>query len=154
MIFGCFLFVTGSGLLFNMVHKEILTTNWSLIFLCTGFAMVMALLLSHRIAGPLFRFESTVDNMKKGNLDNIIYLRDKDEGQELAEKINELNRQLAKSFRAISQNSKALNILLEQASTLDLPEREKEQLASLCWSMQEHNRKITNESNYYNSWDE
>ncbi len=154
LILSCFLFVIGGGLLFNMLHKQMLTTNWSLIILCGGFVVVVSLLLSHRIAGPLFRFESTLDNMKEGNLNNTIYLRDKDEGKELARKINEFNVQLAKSFRTISHNSKALEILLEQASALDLPEGEKEQLASLCWSMQEHNRKITNESNYFNSKDE
>lgn len=151
LILSCFLFIIGGVLLFNVLHEQILTTNWSLILLCGGFVVVISLLLSHRIAGPLFRFESTLDNMQMGNLDNTIRLRDKDEGKELARKINDLNLQLAGTFRTISQNSKALEILIEQASTLDLPEGEKEQLASLCWSMQEHNRKINKESSYFNS---
>lgn len=111
--------------------------------------MAASLFLSHRIAGPMFRFESTLENMMNGHLDNTIHLRNKDEGKELARKINELNSQLSQSFRAIGQNSKALEILIEQASTLDLPEKEKEQLASLCWSMQEHNRKITQNCDYF-----
>ncbi len=176
LILSCFLFVTGAGLLFNvllgilsadsmtisyanqdlqmgqtpfMLFKQALAANWFLIIIGGGFVMLASLFLSHRIAGPLFRFETTLDNMLHGHLDNSIHLRGKDEGKELAKKINELNVQLSQSFYAISQNSKALQILTEQALTLDLPEKEKERLASLCWSMQEHNRKISNHCNYY-----
>jgi len=181
LILGCFLLVAGGGLLFNvllgllsadtltisytnndlqigqtpfMLIKQVLTANWFLLVIGGGFVMLASLLLSHRIAGPLYRFETTLDNMQQGRLDNIIQLRNKDEGKELARKINEFNAQLSQSFTLISQNSKALQILTEQALTLDLPEREKEQLASLCWSMQEHNRKISNNCNYYCSRDE
>ncbi len=181
LILSCFLFVTGAGLLFNvllgvlsadsmtisytnqdlqlgqtpfMLFKQVLAANWILIVIGGSFVMLASLFLSHRIAGPLFRFETTLDNMIGGHLDNTIRLRDKDQGKELAEKINELNIQLAQSFHAISQNSKALQILTEQALTLELPEKEKERLASLCWSMQEHNRKISNHCNYYCSGNE
>ena len=132
-----------------MLLKQVLTTNWFLIIIGGGFVMVASLFLSHRIAGPMFRFELTLDNMIKGRLDNTIHLREKDEGKELARKINEFNSQLSQSFYTISQNSKALQILIEQASALNLPEKEKEQLASLCWSMQGHNHKISNNCNYF-----
>lgn len=181
LILGCFLLVAGGGLLFNvllgllsadtltisytnndlqlgqtpfMLLKQVLTANWLLLVIGGGFVMLASLLLSHRIAGPLYRFETTLDNMQKGRLDNIIHLRDKDEGKELARKINEFNVQLSQSFSLISQNSKALQILTEQALTLDLPEKEKEQLASLCWAMLEHNRKISNNCNYFCSRNE
>jgi methyl-accepting chemotaxis protein len=181
LVLGCFLLVAGGGLLFNvllgllsadtltisytnndlqigqtpfMLIKQVLTANWFLLVIGGGFVMLASLLLSHRIAGPLYRFETTLDNMQKGRLDNIIQLRNKDGGKELARKINEFNVQLSQSFTLISQNSKALHILTEQALTLDLPEREKEQLASLCWSMQEHNRKISNNCNYFCPRDE
>lgn len=181
LILSCFLFVLGAGLLFNvllgvlsadsltityanqdlqlgqtplMLFKQGLTANWFLIIIGGGFVMLASLLLSHRIAGPMYRFETTLDEMKKGNLDNTIHLRDKDEGKELARKINEFNHQLAQTFRTIGQNSRALQTLIEQAATFDLPEDIKEELASLCWSMQEHNRKINNSCNYFTARDE
>jgi len=92
--------------------------------------------------------------MKQGYLDRTIHLREKDEGMELAQKINEFNRQLARSFRTIGQNSKALDILIEQVAALDLPEREKERLAGICWSMQEHNRRITSNCQYFSAKDQ
>lgn len=172
LILGCFLLITGAGLLLNVLlgllptdslalssasqNLQIdqtpfkpLKTHWSLLVIGGGFVVIAALLLSHRIAGPMFRFEMTLDNMMKGRLDNTIRLRNKDEGKELARKINEFNSQLSRSFSTISHNSQALQTLIEQASTLNLPEKEKEQLASLCWSMQEHNRKIIKDCNFF-----
>jgi methyl-accepting chemotaxis protein len=181
LILSCFLFVAVIGLLFNvvlgmlsadsltisysnqdlqlgqtpmMLLKELLTANWILIIIGGGFVIFAALSLSHRVVGPMYRFEATLDTMKKGELDTVIRLRDKDEGKELAEKINDFNSLLSRTMHDISQHSDALNILIEQASKLDLPKEEKEQLASLCWSMQEHNRKVSTRCNYFTVRDE
>lgn len=148
-LLGCFLLVTGGGLLLNVLVRPLPAPNWLLTIAGSILILVAFLLLSHRITGPMFRFESTLDHMKQGHLDHTILLRDKDEGKVLAQKINTFNSQLAQSFRIIGQNSKALNILIEQVATLDLPEEDKERLAGLCWSMQEHNRKISNTSNFF-----
>jgi len=181
LILGCFLFVTGGGLLFNvllgllsadtltisyvnqdlqvgrtpfMLLKQVLTANWLLIIVGGGFVMLASLFLSHRIAGPLYRFETTLDKMKEGCLTTSIHLRDKDEGKDLAQKINEFNGQLSQSFCAVSYHSKALEALIEQVSNLPLPEKEKEELSSLCYAMREHNRKIGSNCNYFCSRDE
>lgn len=149
LLIGFFLFMTGGGVLFNVLLKQVPTANWLLLLIGGGCVMAGCLFLSRRIVGPLYRFELTLDNMLKGRLNNRIHLRDKDEGKLLAQKINEFNIQISQSFKTIGQNSKALHILIEQVSALDLPESEKEQLASLCWSMHEHNRKITNNCSFY-----
>lgn len=176
LILSCFLCVAGIGLLFNLVLgmlsadsltisysnqdlqlgqtpmmllKQLLTANWLLIIIGGGFVVFAALYLSHRVVGPLYRFEATLDSMKKGKLDTVIKLRDKDEGKELAQKFNDFNSLLSRSMDDIKQHSQALNILIEQVSKLNLPEDEKQQLASLCWSMQEHNRKVSSRSKYF-----
>jgi methyl-accepting chemotaxis protein len=181
LILGCFLFVTGGGLLFNvvlallsadtltisyvnqelqlgqtpfMLLKQVLTANWLLIIVGGGLVMLASLLLSHRIAGPLYRFETTLDQMKNGCLTTSIHLRDKDQGKDLAQKINEFNSQLSGAFSAINRHSKALDVLIEQVSNLPLPEKEKEELDSLCWAMREHNRKIGSNCSYYTSRNE
>jgi len=177
LILSCFLFVAGIGLLFNvilgmlsadsltisysnqdlqlgqtpmMLFKQLLTANWLILIIGGGFVVFAALYLSHRVVGPLYRFEATLDSMQKGKLDTVIKLRDKDEGKELAQKINNFNSLLSRSMNDISQHSQALNILIEQASKLNLQnDEEKEQFASLCWSMQEHNRKVSTRCNYF-----
>jgi methyl-accepting chemotaxis protein len=57
---------------------------------------VVALILSHRAAGPIFRFRSTYDKIAEGNLDERIYLRPKDDFQEVALSFNKMMDQLTK----------------------------------------------------------
>ncbi len=152
-ILGCFLLVIGGALLFNVLVKQLPAANWFLGLFGSILIILAFSLLTHRIIGPMFRFESTLDYMKRGYLDKTIKLREKDEGMELAQKINEFNGQLSQNFQTIGRNSKALHILIEQVATLDLPEKEKERLAGICWSMQEHNRRITSNCDYFSAKD-
>ncbi len=137
-----------------MLVKQALTANWILIALGGTVLVVVAMIFSHRIAGPLFRFEKTLDNMIAGRLDDQIHLRGADEGKELAGKINQFNAELSKSLRTINHNTKAIESLIEQATTLNLPDNDKEILAGLYWSMQEHNRKIKTTCDAYTLKDE
>ncbi len=51
---------------------------------------LMALELSHRIAGPLYRLEKELDDRIEGQKKGPIRLREKDELKALADKINKL----------------------------------------------------------------
>lgn len=137
-----------------MLIKQVLTANW--IFISIGGAVLVfaSMRLSHRIAGPLYRFEMALTSMNTGRLDETIQLRDKDEGKELAAQINLFNSMISQSIRTIHNSSNALETLIEQASALDLPDETRESLASLCWAMQEHNRKIKNSCSEYTPRDE
>jgi len=122
--------------------KEMLAANWILLAIGGTILVVCSMILSHRIAGPLYRFEKALDEMNDGDLSNTICLRDKDEGKELAAKINQFNTTLSQTIRAVNHSTEALDTLLDQAGSLGLPEDEKNDLDSLCWSMREHNRRI------------
>lgn len=75
----------------EILLKKILSTQW-LIILMGGLVVVIAtLILTHRIAGPFYRFEKSLDEMIDGNISNKIVLRKKDEGKPLAQKINAFN---------------------------------------------------------------
>jgi methyl-accepting chemotaxis protein len=137
-----------------MLIKQALIANWILIAIGGTILVIAAMIFSHRIAGPMFRFEKTLDNMISGRLNDQIHLRGADEGKELAAKINQFNADLSKSLRTINHNTKAIEALIEQAITFNLPENDKEILASLYWSMQEHNRKIKNTCDVYTLKDE
>jgi signal transduction histidine kinase len=52
--------------------------------------VVFSVLVSHRIAGPLYNMERTIDLVIQGESVGYIRLREKDEFHNLAEKINEL----------------------------------------------------------------
>jgi HAMP domain-containing protein len=82
------------GMTPGILFKKILSTQWLLIvFGGTGVALI-TLFLTHRVAGPFYRFEKTFDEMIEGDISHPITLRKKDEGKELAQKINAFNYML------------------------------------------------------------
>lgn len=127
-----------------VLFKKILTAHW--IFLVVGsiILVITAMFLTHRIAGPLFRFEKTLDNMLQKRLDDTISLRSKDEGKELAGKINAFNEDLSRTLKNVQVHSEAISALLEQARTKtgSLSPELRDDLHSLYWSLDEQNRKI------------
>ncbi|WP_300456546.1 methyl-accepting chemotaxis protein [Desulfobacula sp.] len=79
------------GLTPGILFKKILSTQWLLIVFGGGGVLLITLFLTHRVAGPFYRFEKTVDEMIEGDISHPIRLRKKDEGKELAQKINAFN---------------------------------------------------------------
>ena len=171
LILGYFLFLTGGCLFFIMLlgffsadtltisysnHdlqfgqtpiillKKILAAHW--IFIASGavFTIIAAMLITHRIAGPLFRFERAFDNMLNKDLTDNVALRTKDEGKELAIKINDFNQDLSTAFQTLQSHSNAITELLEQtqSKTSDISTIEPDDLRSLFWSVEENNKKI------------
>jgi methyl-accepting chemotaxis protein len=68
----------------------ILSTVVIVIFSCLAGAIAL-ILLSHRFAGPLFRFQATLDELSAGNLTRRFSLRHKDQFKDLADRINALS---------------------------------------------------------------
>lgn len=68
---------------------------------------VISLFLSHRIAGPMFRFERSVEEIIKGNLSFRITLRSKDEGKELAGLMNTMLDTLSGRLKEIGRYADA-----------------------------------------------
>ena len=85
----------------GILFQKILSTQWVFIVLGGMVVVFVTLLLTHRVAGPFFRFEKTLDAMVDKNLSDTIVLRKKDEGKQLAEKINTFNRLLQNDLRRI-----------------------------------------------------
>ncbi len=57
--------------------------------------IIFTLIISHRIAGPLYRLEKDINEVKNGNLNIEIRVRKDDEFQDLAKSLN----QMIKSIR-------------------------------------------------------
>jgi methyl-accepting chemotaxis protein len=171
LILGYFLFVAGGCLLFILLlgffsadsmtisynnHdlqlgqtpivllKKVLAAHWVFLVLGSVFLVITAMFITHRIAGPLFRFEKALDNMLEKRLDDTIFLRSKDEGKDLAKKINAFNEDLSISLKNLQAHSEAIAGLLEQArtKTLSLSPAELNDLQGIYWSMDEKNKRI------------
>lgn len=68
---------------------------------------VVSLFLSHRIAGPLYRFEKSMEEITRGNLSLRIRLRKNDEGQEVAGLMNTMLDTLTERLREIGRHADA-----------------------------------------------
>ncbi len=139
-----------------MLMKNIIAAHWIFIVVGTIFLVFVVMFITHRIAGPLFRFEKSLDNMLANNLDNKISLRQKDEGKELAVKINQFNHELSKSIRAIHSSSRAITDLIEHAAekSSEIPGDLQKELQSLYWGIEDNNRKIQDICSSYSLRDE
>ena len=95
--------------------KEIVKTNW--IFIVAGGLLVViaSIFLTHRVAGPLYRFERTLEEMKKGNFNSEIRLRSKDEAKEVARMFNEFNATISLQLKEIQELTEALGSHLTDA---------------------------------------
>ncbi|MBU1234513.1 MAG: methyl-accepting chemotaxis protein [Proteobacteria bacterium] len=125
-----------------MLIKQVLTAHW--VFIVVGGALIVtaATFITHRMAGPMFRLEQAVDHMIIGRLDDVIYLRKKDEGKELAAKLNQFNRELSQKIGKMEKRSKNIDDLLAQYSALDCKNTSPEDLESICTSLSRQNKAI------------
>ena len=98
----------------------------------TGIIGIAALIfLSHRLAGPLYRFEKALGDLSKGNLAQRFKLREKDQFMELQNSINELANVLDMNVGAIKSGIAGISKLVSemQAAAASNPSA-KEDMAS------------------------
>lgn len=92
------------------IMPTLLITNLITLGIITLAAIGVTLFVSHRIAGPMFRFEKDIKRVASGDLSVRINLRHKDQFSEMADAFNEM----ASSFHGkIVQIDKALDQAME-----------------------------------------
>lgn len=110
-----------------VLMKQLILANWFVIVIGGALVVFVATRITHRLAGPMFNLERSLDKMIDGKLDTVIYLRKNDEGKELAAKINQFNADLSASVVQISKRSQDIEVLLSICSSLpDGATKEKE----------------------------
>lgn len=85
------------------------------LIVCVGIgiaAMIVFILVSHRIAGPLYRLEKTLDEIGKGDLTKRISLRKTDQLMELKEALNVLMESFDQRLGRVKTNLGELKNLL------------------------------------------
>jgi methyl-accepting chemotaxis protein len=106
---------------------EMLKANWILILSGGVAGVIIAMFLTHRFAGPLFKLERVVREMAAGNLSVDTTLRKRDEGKELAELINLLKETLAANVKSMRELSAAMDSSIRKAAAAG----SKEELGSI-----------------------
>jgi len=79
--------------------------------------VVVLIFLSHRLAGPLYRFERVLSDLSKGDLTQRFKLREKDEFVELQNSINELTDAMDGNVGNIKSGIDDIAKLLSQMQT-------------------------------------
>jgi len=77
---------------------------------------IVTLLVSHKIAGPMFRFEKDIERIAGGDLKSHIHLRREDQFQEMVKTLNAMIDSLNSKVSEIRQE------VAEQAGNMTLPE--------------------------------
>lgn len=90
-------------------------------------AVVVTLLVSHRLAGPMYRFEKDIEEIGAGNLQKKIRIRDGDQFVEVAENLNRMVDNLNRQMREIRDE---IDRTVEQAEDSDVSEELLETLRS------------------------
>lgn len=115
------LFSTQDTLTTSFVNSKLLIQNTSLTIMpsviftslittiLAGLVMIMvAMLVSHKIAGPMFRFSKDIERIGKGDLKSRIIIRQGDQLREMAAALNTMIEQLNAKLSDIQKQAAAL----------------------------------------------
>lgn len=87
----------------NALVKSMLWVFGAGILLVIIQIVLLSIFFSHKVAGPVFRFEKTCHAMIQGSYTSEIHLRKGDEMQNLAKLLNEANRTTASRLKALQE---------------------------------------------------
>ncbi len=120
------------GMTPGILFKKIISTQWIFIVVGGAAVIIMTLFMTHRVAGPFFRFERALREMIAGDITGKIYLRKKDEGHGLADKINQFNGLLAQRLKMIDDQQIQIGNALDDLEKIDIQsEKDPEKIHSL-----------------------
>ncbi len=94
----------------DAIMPTLLITNLITLGIITISAIAVTLFVSHRIAGPMFRFEQDIKKIADGDLSVRIHLRQKDQFEEMAKAFNEMASSLHGKLSKIDQEMDRLLI--------------------------------------------
>jgi len=103
--------------------KEILTAHWLFLVSAGLFIAVNTLLLTHRIAGPLYRLERSFAAMEARNFNQDIHLRPKDLGKDLVHRLNCINAMLSADLHNLRKLCEGIEQTIEAKDEIEDPER-------------------------------
>lgn len=110
---------------YHTAHSQIRTTMQMLLPWLAGVyilgmtaTIILTVMFTRRLAGPMARFEKELDNLINGDYTTRIALRRNDEFQDLAVKINELSTVTCVRFKTICSTCERLGRMEERMRAL------------------------------------
>lgn len=105
---------------------DLLKVVWILLIPLGLLVVLRVLFQSHRTAGPLYKFEMVLDRMIDGKVGSKVYLREKDHGQDLAQKLTIFNRNIAQTLIRLEELNSQLELCHNEQDIVVLQGRIKE----------------------------
>ncbi len=84
------------------ILPAVIYTNLITLGLVTVACIFVVLYISHRIAGPLYRFEKELSEIAEGDLTKVVQLRKKDEITDMAQSLNRMTTSLRERLIELS----------------------------------------------------
>ncbi len=79
-------------------------------------ASAVVILMTHRIAGPMYRFEKYITEIGSGKLNSDLKIRKKDQFQNMANALNKMTEDLKLGLTEVNEVSAKLDKLIEELS--------------------------------------
>jgi len=121
---------TGSAILPAVIYTNLITLG-----VITVAAIGITLFVSHKIAGPLYRFENELRDVSQGNLTKQITLRRKDQMTEVVEGLNDM---ISNLHERVSDIQSQIDRLVRIADSQSLSPEIRDQLKRLQERMNEN----------------
>ena len=103
----------------QMLLPIVLTLSLLNILFTAGVIAVVVLYSSHKIAGPVYRFNEALKAVTAGNLAPLTRIREKDQFRELAENFGEMTGVLSDDMGELKKGIEALKALHAQSAGAD-----------------------------------
>ena len=100
----------------NDLAKGLLVSYWLSVTVLILAAMIFGLLFSHRVVGPLNRMTAILKDIETGDLSKRIILREKDEFLPLADALNAVLNDFAKSIKGLRED---MDLLVNEIEVLE-----------------------------------
>ena len=114
---------TGSAILPAVIYTNLIT-----LALISIAVIAVTLFVSHKIAGPMYRFENELKQVSQGNLTKHITLRQEDQMTDIGD---ELNVMIASLHDRVAEIQSHVDRLVETADAQSLPAETVDQLKQL-----------------------
>ena len=102
----------------SAILPSVLLSHSIALVLITLLTIVVTLLISHKLAGPLFRFQKELKEIGDGDLSKVVKIRKKDQVKAIADSLDQMRANLQKKILDIKDE---VEQIIESTSRQDIP---------------------------------
>jgi len=105
-------------------------------------AILLSLFVSHRIAGPLYRFKKVLESLEDGDFSSTFRIRSPDQLRILADDLNRVVTKNRDQLAALKNAFRSLERRAEELSSAEASEEQRDRINELKAALQETKKKL------------